>query len=94
MSIDFNMSSTDEETQILDEDILDVDLLIASVEERPLLRDKTLDSYSDRNEKRKCWRDIFCIMKPGFEELDIKDQKLIGKLKKIAYYSLLSVAIF
>lgn len=35
MSIDFNMSSTDEETQILDEDILDVDLLIASVKERP-----------------------------------------------------------
>lgn len=41
MSIDFNMSSTDEEAQILDEDILDVDLLIASVEERPLLWDKT-----------------------------------------------------
>jgi len=94
MSIDFNMSSTDEETQILDEDILDVDLLIASVEERPLLWDKTLDSYSDRNEKRKCWRDIFCRMKPGFEELDIKDQKIIGKLKKIAYYSLLGVVIF
>jgi len=27
------MSSTDEETQILDEDILDVDLLITSLEE-------------------------------------------------------------
>jgi hypothetical protein len=31
----------------------------------------------------KCWGDIFCIMKPGFEELNIKDQKIIGKLKKI-----------
>jgi hypothetical protein len=99
MSIDFNMSSTDEEIQIPEEDILDVDLLITSVEERPLLWDKTLDSYSDRNEKRKCWRDIFSIMKPGFEELDIKDQKIIGKIKKIAFcvffnYVLLGVVIF
>jgi len=58
------MSSTDEEIHIFGEDILDVDLLITSVEERPLLWDKMLDSYSDRNKKRKCWRDIFCIMKP------------------------------
>jgi len=54
------MSSTDEETQVLDEDILDVDLLITLVEEKPILCDKTIDSYSDRNEKRKCWRDVFC----------------------------------
>jgi len=64
MSIDFNMSSTDE-------DNLDVGLLITSVEERPLLWDNTLDSYSDRNDKRKRCRDIFCITKPGFEELDL-----------------------
>jgi len=65
--------------RFLTEDILDVDLLTTSIEERPLLWDKTLDLYSDRNEKRKCWRDIFCKMKPGFEELHIKDQKIIGK---------------
>jgi len=35
------MSSTDEEIQVLDEDILDVDLLISLVEENPLLWDKT-----------------------------------------------------
>jgi hypothetical protein len=44
MSIDFNMSSTDEEIHILEEDISDIDLLISSVEERPLLWDKALDS--------------------------------------------------
>lgn len=77
------MSSTDEEIQVHDEDILDVDLLITLVEENPLLWDKTLDSYSDRNEKRKCWKDIFCKIKPGFEEMDIKDQKIIGKLLKL-----------
>jgi len=32
MSIDSNTSSTDEQTQILDEDILDVDLLTTSIE--------------------------------------------------------------
>jgi len=74
------MSSTDEETQVLDEDIVDVDLLITLVEEKPILWNKTIDSYSDRNEKRKCWRDVFCKIKPGFEEMDFKDQKIIGKL--------------
>jgi len=43
------MSSTGEEIQI-HEDILDVDLLITSVEERPLLWDKTLET---RTETRK-----------------------------------------
>jgi hypothetical protein len=37
MSIDFNMSSTDEEIHMLEDDILDIDLLITSVDERPLL---------------------------------------------------------
>jgi hypothetical protein len=41
MSIDFNMSSTDEEIHILEEDILDVNLLITLVEERPISWDKT-----------------------------------------------------
>jgi len=36
-------------------------------------------SYLDRNEKR-CWRDVFCKIKSGFEEMDLKDQKIIGKL--------------
>lgn len=80
MHVLFNISSTDEEIQVLDEDILDVDLLITLVEENPLSWDKTLDSYSNRNEKRKCRRNIFCKIKPGFEEMDIKDQKIIGKL--------------
>jgi hypothetical protein len=69
------MSSTDEKNHILEEDILGIDLLITSIEEGPLLWDKTLNSYSDQNEKRKYWRDIFCIMKPGLEKLDIKNQK-------------------
>ena len=51
-------------------DILDHDLLRTSIEEMPLLWDKTIDSYLDRNERRKCWKDIFCKMKPVFKELN------------------------
>jgi hypothetical protein len=36
-----------------EENILDIDLLITSIEERPLLWNKTIDSYSDRNERTK-----------------------------------------
>jgi len=79
------MSLTDEEIQIREEDILDIDLLIATVEEIPMLWDKTLDSCSDQNEKRKCWRDIVCIMKPGFEDLHKVNQKIIGQLKKLLF---------
>jgi hypothetical protein len=32
---------------MLNEDILDIDLLITSIEERTLLWDKTIDSHSD-----------------------------------------------
>ncbi|KAF0729640.1 MADF domain-containing protein [Aphis craccivora] len=43
----------------------------------PVLWDKTLDKFSDRNEKRKAWREVFGLIKPGFEHLQSKDQKLI-----------------
>lgn len=35
---------------------LDIELLILLIENRPILWDKTLDIFSDRNEKRKAWR--------------------------------------
>ncbi|CAI6353405.1 unnamed protein product [Macrosiphum euphorbiae] len=57
---------------------LDIELLISLVGSRPILWDKTLDKFSDRNEKRKAWREVFGLTNPGFEKLEIKDQKLIG----------------
>jgi len=50
-SINFNMTTSDEETRISDEHIFYVELLITSIEQRPLLWNKTLNSYSRRNEK-------------------------------------------
>jgi len=57
---------------------LDIERLISLVESRPILWDKTLDKFSDRNEKRKAWREVFGLTNPGFEHLEFKDQKLIG----------------
>jgi len=63
-----------------DSDIIDIEILISSIEERPILWDKTLDTFSDRSKKRTAWRQVFSLMKPGFEDLNQKDQRLIGKL--------------
>lgn len=52
MSINFNMSSTAVE-QILKEDILDVDLLITSVEERPYESKIKVNALSDGRELTK-----------------------------------------
>jgi len=57
---------------------LDIELLISLVESRPILWDKTLDKFSDRNEKRKAWKEVFGLTNPGFENFEFKDQKLIG----------------
>jgi hypothetical protein len=38
--------------------------------------------FEPKREKEMLKRHIF-IIKPGFEELDIKDQIIIGKLKKM-----------
>jgi hypothetical protein len=59
MSINFNTYSLDENSQILDKDILDIDPLMTSIEERPLLWKKTMNSYSGQNKRRKYWRDMF-----------------------------------
>jgi len=61
---------------------LDIELLISLVESRPILWDKTLDKFSDRNEKRKAWKEVFGSTNPGFENFEFKDQKLI----KIWFY--------
>lgn len=67
-SIDLNMASSGEEPVQsrwpTDKDIVDVNLLISSIEERPLLRNKTLDSFYDRNEKSWGEEEVSCLMKP------------------------------
>lgn len=51
-----------------------IDLLVSLVEKRP--RDKTLDTFSDGNKKRKTRREVFCLMAPEFEMLEHYEHKL------------------
>ncbi|CAH1957190.1 unnamed protein product [Acanthoscelides obtectus] len=51
-------------------DRLDVDLLIALVEKRPVIWDKTLENYKNKRVREAAWREICAAMKHGFEEMD------------------------
>lgn len=77
MSEEEGFAQSEIDTELLDAE-LDIELLISLIENRPILWDKTLDKFSDRNEKRKAWQEVFGLMRRGFEDLQHKDQKLIG----------------
>jgi len=52
--IDFlNLTSEIDVEQNSQDTKLDIELLISFIENKPVLWDKTLDKFSDRNEKRK-----------------------------------------
>lgn len=51
---------------------LDIDQLISLVEAKPVIWDKTLDIYKDRNETKKAWIEIFKEMNNEFENLEDK----------------------
>lgn len=66
-----------------DELNIDIDVLISEVQSRPLLWDKSLDHYSDRNLKRAAWEEICVLFYPGFNKVSSQRQKLIGRWLKI-----------
>ena len=55
----------------------DTDLLISLVEARPVLWEKTDDSYKDRNETKKAWTEVCICLQEGF--------KTLGDAKKNAF---------
>jgi len=57
----------------------DVEFLITLVQERPVLWDKFLDSYKDRNATKNAWREILIQLNPEFDALDDKEKNLFGK---------------
>lgn len=59
----------------------DVELLINAVRIRPSLWDKNIDSYKDRNEVARNWREICESLNADFGKLSVPDQKKNGKLK-------------
>lgn len=69
----------------------DVEFLITLVQERPVLWDKSLDSYKDRNATKNAWREILIELNPEFDALDDKEKNVFGKyiftnIKIIKYY--------
>jgi len=62
---------------------LDIDQLISLVEAKPVIWDKTLGIYKDRNETKKAWIEIFKEMNNEFENFEDKVKNDYGKLNAI-----------
>lgn len=60
---------------------IDMDNLISLVEERPVIWDKTRETYKDRNETRNAWKEIFSELRPDFDELEATEKNNFGKYK-------------
>jgi hypothetical protein len=54
---------------------VDAELLISFNEERPVLWDRTLEVYKDKNLTLEAWREICNIAHPDFESLDERKRK-------------------
>ena len=57
----------------------DVAILIELIESKPCLWDKTSDSYKDKIENSKAWREICGFLERDFHEMDRKKQRKISK---------------
>jgi len=57
----------------------DVEFLITLVQERPVLWDKGLELYKDRNATKNAWREVLIELNPEFDALDDKEKNLFGK---------------
>jgi len=58
---------------------IDTEFLISLTEERPVIWDKTLDLYKDKNLKESAWEEICVILNTDFEELEQKQRQNFGK---------------
>jgi len=58
---------------------IDTELLISLIEERPVIWDKTLDSYKNKNLKESAWKEISIILNRDFKELEQKQRQDFGK---------------
>lgn len=67
------------ESSIQMSNFIDVDVLISLVEARPVLWDKTLDTFKDRNLTRDAWREVCCGLKNDFEVMKDNEKNAFGK---------------
>jgi hypothetical protein len=55
------------------------ELLIALIEERPVLWDKCDDAYKDRNATKEAWNEVCTGLKEDFEILKDSERNVFGK---------------
>lgn len=58
---------------------IDTELLISLVEAKPVLWDKSLKLYKNRNGTRKAWEEVCVGLKSDFNELQNNDKNLFGE---------------
>lgn len=68
---------------------INTELLINLVEGRPVIWDKTLECYKDKNLKLSAWREICVVFKAEFEEMPEKKRQEFGK-----YFSLFTLTYY
>ncbi|RZF42809.1 hypothetical protein LSTR_LSTR017646 [Laodelphax striatellus] len=66
-------------TQVFETGDVDNDILISLVEARPVLWDKFLETFKDRNLTRDARREICCALKNGFDDLENNEKNAFGK---------------
>ncbi|KAL1509968.1 hypothetical protein ABEB36_004631 [Hypothenemus hampei] len=58
---------------------VDIENLISLVEQRPVLWDRSLESYKDKYQNREAWKGIFCMLNDDFENLNELEKNEYGK---------------
>ncbi|XP_054275338.1 uncharacterized protein LOC128996970 [Macrosteles quadrilineatus] len=59
--------------------VIDNELLIHLVQERPVLWDKTIDTFKDRNATRSAWREVCLQFRNDFDELEDNKKNAVCK---------------
>jgi hypothetical protein len=54
---------------------VDSELLISFIEERPILWDRTYETYKEKDITLEAWREICTIVNPDYESLDEREGK-------------------
>lgn len=61
--------------------IVDNELLIHLIQERPVLWDKTLEMFKDRNATRNAWHEVCVQLRNDFDTLEDGKKNDFGKYK-------------
>lgn len=58
---------------------VDMDLLISLVQNRPMLWDKTIENYKNKQANFAAWKEIFVMLNEDFERLSDQEKNEFGK---------------